>query len=152
MMNKKSDDVELKIGKMVRYGQDIYRISHISVIGINIESGANVSLPVGDLLSPATLISSKHQNDMSKDVVGEKAWQEAERRYLVIESLVLAPPGRDVVEKHARAATVSIATIYRWITRFKSGGISALVPGKRGWIKGKGRGVAGKKLKSQRKN
>ena len=129
------DKVDIRIGSLVSHGNSVYRISHVAVIGINLESGLNVQLPVGEL-RPADAAVPDRDN---QDDVSDEDWRTAEKRYEVIQPLVVTPPGRAVVEEHAKKANIDTATLYRWIKRYQTAGLPALVPRKRGWRTGRKR-------------
>jgi putative transposase len=66
-------------------------------------------------------------------------WEEANRRYTLIKSLLKTPRcTREMVEEQARAGGVHLGTIYRWIKAFRcTETVSALLPNKRGFKEGK---------------
>ena len=129
------DKVDIRIGSLVSHGNSVYRISHVSVIGINLESGLNVQLPVGELRPADAAVPDRD----SQGDVSDEDWRTAEKRYEVIHFFFFFSTGRAVVEEHAKKANVDTATLYRWIKRYNTAGLPALVPRKRGWRTGRKR-------------
>ena len=133
------EHVDIRIGNMVSRGKEVYRITHISVIGVHLESGQNVSLPVEELRPASAVLSDRNPEEQADEQFDEKAWREAERRYSVIDKLVPAKTTRAEIEDHARSVGIGPATLYRWLKKYREGGLPALVPHKRGWTVNKRR-------------
>lgn len=132
-------DVVIRIGNLVSHGGEVYRISHISVIGVNLESGQNVSLPVDELRPASAILTDRTPEEQADEQFDKKAWQAAEHRYSVIDKLVPAKTTRAEIEDHAQSVGISPATLYRWLRDYRVGGLAALVPHKRGWTANKRR-------------
>ena len=79
-------------------------------------------------------------NDSTCDIsdIADEDWKIAEQRFAVIKPLLNSiSPGRHEVEKRAKEAGINVATLYRWLKKYKAiGVISALIPKKRGWKEG----------------
>ena len=136
------DRVSIQVGAYVRKGEAIYRIAQVldfsSVIGIEIESGRSVSLPVAELTSV-----DADELSLNRELadIADTDWHLAEKRYAAIHPLINRHTvGRQDAEKCAREAGVSTATLYRWLKRYQATcSVLSLIPQKRGWKAGKNR-------------
>lgn len=132
----------INVGTYVKKGDVVYRIAQVldfeSVIGIEVESGRSVPLPILDL-RPVEKIDPATHHDIAE--IADADWQEAERRYAAIYPLIdKYVVGRAEADKRAVEVGVDTATLYRWLQRYRaSGSVLALIPQKRGWKTGKGR-------------
>lgn len=135
------DNVDIRIGNLVSLGDAVYRISHVAVIGIHMESGLNMPLPVDELRPVPNTVPGRKREGQGSDENSfyENAWQTAEGRFAVINPLLLKPHNKTVVTGRAQETGVSVPTIYRWIRLYRKGGLHALVPQKRGWSTNKRR-------------
>lgn len=137
--------VTIEIGSMVSFGDHIYRISQIldfrTVVGIEVESGKAAALAIGGLKSlKQEKVDGLYANyDIA--AIGGKDWAIAQERYAVIEPLLgSVVVGRRDVEARSVATGADVATIYRWLKRYKEWGeLLALIPRKRGWREGNAR-------------
>lgn len=128
--------VPIEIGAHVSYNGSIYRISLISVIGIELTTGNNRRLPLNKLKPASAVVPDSREIN----AIPPGDWRTAEKRYAVIAPLL----GRKItkrtdVEQRAREAGINTSTVYRWIKRYKQLGLPALVPRRRGWTLGKHR-------------
>jgi putative transposase len=134
--------LNIQVGGLVQNNDVIYRIAQVldfeTVIGTQVESGRSMPLRINDL-SPV-LGAKSTDNDSTSDIsdIADEDWKIAEQRFAVIEPLLNSiSPGRHEVEKRAKEAGIDVATLYRWLKKYKAiGVISALIPKKRGWKEG----------------
>jgi putative transposase len=137
--------VPIEIGAMVASGDYVYRISQIldfkTVVGIEVQSGKAAALPIGGLKAlEKEAVDGLYVNYDVADI-GVKEWAIARERYATIEPLLgNTIIGRRDVQARSDATGVDVATIYRWIKRYKEWGeLLSLVPRKRGWREGNSR-------------
>jgi putative transposase len=129
-------------GECVRKGDVILRITQIldfdAVMGVEVESGRSVLLSVAEL-RPVDGDASAFRGDLEE--IADEDWKEAERRYAAIAPLVdRRIVGRDDALKRAEECGIDVATLYRWLKRYRSvGSVLALIPQKRGWREGRTR-------------
>lgn len=82
--------------------------------------------------------NKKPEHDL--DSVDPKMWAIAKQRMVVIKPIIDLKLPKTEVEKIAKKEKVGIATLYRWIKRFKSTGtLSSLLPNENNGGRGKGR-------------
>jgi putative transposase len=137
--------VPIEIGAMVASGDYVYRISQIldfkTVVGIEVQSGKAAALPIGGLKAlEKEMVDGLYVNYDVADI-GVKEWAIARERYATIEPLLgNTIIGRRDVQARSDATGVDVATIYRWVKRYKEWGeLLSLVPRKRGWREGNAR-------------
>ncbi|MEX0295680.1 Mu transposase C-terminal domain-containing protein [Pseudomonas putida] len=132
-------------GSLVCHQKENFRITQVldfhSVLGINVESGRASVMPIVEL---KPFLGSKIRGayaDYDLEELGAEEWATAQKRYSIISPLLgIEGQSRSVVEQHAQAAGVDPVTVYRWLRRYKEQGeITALIPIKRGWSKGRPR-------------
>ena len=134
--------VILRIGEYVRKGDAVFRIAQIldfdSVVAIDVVSGKSELLSVADLRCADADI---HVFRGDLEEIADEDWKEAERRYAAIAPLVdRRVVGRDDALRRAQECGVDVATLYRWLRRYRSvGSVLALIPQKRGWREGRTR-------------
>ncbi|PTU04741.1 transposase [Pseudomonas sp. HMWF031] len=137
--------VVIEVGAVVGYSDAVYRISQIldfrTVVGIDLESGRAAALPVGGLRAiKQEKVDGLYANyDIA--LIGSEEWAEAQRRFAAIEPLLgSVVVGRAEVRERSKKVGVDVATLYRWLKRYKQWGeLLALVPRKRGWKEGNSR-------------
>jgi len=137
--------VIIEVGAVVAHGDSAYRISQIldfrTVVGIELDSGKAAALPIEGLRAiKREKVEGLYANyDMA--LIGSEDWAEAQRRYAAIEPLLGSVViGRRDVEARSAAVGVDVATLYRWIKRYKEWGEKlALIPRRRGWKEGNSR-------------
>ncbi|KPY58580.1 Mu transposase C-terminal domain-containing protein [Pseudomonas syringae] len=137
--------VIIEVGAVVAQGDSAYRISQIldfrTVVGIELESGKAAALPIEGLRAiKREKVEGLYANyDMA--LIGSEDWVEAQRRYAAIEPLLGSVViGRRDVEARSAVIGVDVATLYRWIKRYKDWGEKlALIPRRRGWKEGNSR-------------
>ena len=137
--------VVIEVGAVVAHRNSAYRISQIldfrTVVGIELESGKAAALPIEGLRAiKREKVEGLYANyDMA--LIGSEDWAEAQRRYAAIEPLLGSVViGRRDVEARGAAVGVDVATLYRWIKRYKDWGEKlALIPRRRGWKEGNSR-------------
>lgn len=119
-----------------------YRLTHVlsvdSVLGVNVVDESACSLAADTLRkvseAPSESVGSSFENPGQINLLGysEAEWQEGQRRFQIIKPLL----DRDTapsVEKQAELGQVNVATVYRWLARYrKTGSVSSLVPDRRG--------------------
>ncbi len=134
--------VMVAAGEYVQKGETVYRITEVldfaTVIGVAVESGRSSPLAIAELM-PVESKATGPATDLTE--VGDSDWNEAERRFSIIQPLVDQDMiGRDMASARARETGVDTATIYRWLQRYRAtGSVLALIPQKPGWKKGKPR-------------
>jgi len=132
----------LRIGEYVRKGDAVFRITQIldfdSVIAVDVVSGKSELLSIADLRSADADIPA-FRGDLEE--IADEDWKEARRRYAAIAPLVdRRIIGRDDAVKRAEEVGIDVATLYRWLKRYRSvGSVLALIPQKRGWREGRTR-------------
>lgn len=132
--------VDLRSGALVRHADGVFRIievlDFVSVVATAVESGRTKVLRVGELLAVESAPSAASATDI--DSIAEDDWRIAQIRYEAIQPLLRAPDqSRSAVEARAAEVNVNPATLYRWLSRYRSmDAISALIPFKRGWKTG----------------
>ncbi len=91
---------------------------------------------IGELLSVETIPAVA--SDVDIDSIAEEDWRVASDRFSKIRPLLeSADQSRRAVEARAAEVSVDPATLYRWLSRYRSmDAISALIPFKRGWKTG----------------
>lgn len=137
--------VIIEVGALVAHGDSAYRISQIldfrTVVGIELESGRAAALPIEGLRAiKREKVEGLYANyDIA--LIGSEDWAEAQRRFAAIEPLLGSVViGRRDVEARSAAVGVDVATLYRWIKRYKDWGEKlALIPRRRGWKEGNSR-------------
>lgn len=137
--------VTIEVGAIVAHGDSAYRISQIldfrTVVGVELDSGKAAALPIGSLRAiKRERVDGLYANyDIS--LIGSEDWAEAQRRYSAIQPLLGSTiVGRNDAMARAYATGVDVATLYRWIKRYKDWGeMLALVPRRRGWQEGSSR-------------
>jgi len=134
-------------GAYVSVEKKVYKIKDI----LNFESATGVDLETGRIyplffskMEIITNVDPNQQTYASQDIqhIESKDWTIAKERYKAIKPLLI---GDDIVPKEvvlARAKEIgrSVATLYRWIEKFRGMGvITTLIPMQRGYKKGKNR-------------
>ncbi|SQF93623.1 transposase [Paucimonas lemoignei] len=137
--------IRLAVGEMVCYQKEIYRITQVldyqTVLGMNVESGRAKVLRIAELKPVlAEKVKGLYINHDLEDI-GTEEWAEAQKRLSIISPLLtLNGQTKAAVEQRAREAGVNFVTVYRWLNRYKEyGEVTALIPFKRGWAKGRQR-------------
>ncbi len=137
--------VTIEVGAIVAHGDSAYRISQVldfrTVVGVELDSGKAAALPIGSLRPvKRERVDGLYANyDIS--LIGSEDWAEAQRRYAAIQPLLGSTiVGRNEAVARSNAIGVDVATLYRWIKRYKDWGeMLALVPRRRGWQEGSSR-------------
>lgn len=134
--------VDTNIGSYVVHDTAIYRITEVldfeSVIGVSVETGKSKPLRIKELTQFRPHAARNEFIDLDQLAIADKDWLIAEQRYLAIKPLLNKGfLDKSEIKSRAKEVNISIATIYRWLSRFKAYGVvSALVPRKRGWKEG----------------
>jgi len=132
--------IDLRSGALVRHSDGVFRINEIldfdSVVATAVETGRTKVLRVGELMAVESAPPVASAEDI--DSIAEEDWRVAQTRYEAIRPLLDSPDqSRSSVEARASAIEVNPATLYRWLSRYRSlDAISALIPFKRGWKTG----------------
>ena len=137
--------VNIMVGALACYQTETYRITQVldfqSVVAINVETGRPAVLRIGELKPFLSDKAIGPYADYDLEDIGAEEWATAQRRYSVIAPLLgIDGQSRALVEQRAKEAEVDAVTVYRWLRRFKEQGeVTALIPHKRGWDKGRPR-------------
>ena len=136
--------VDIQIGHYVNSNGAVYRITEIldfeSVIGVNVETGRSSSLRISEL-RPITDERTSSNTYLELAEIGDEDWRIAQKRFAAIQPLInTLNIGRKEVTKRADEVGVDVATLYRWLERYRAyGEVTSLIPRKRGWKEGKNR-------------
>ena len=140
--------VDLRKGSMVQHSGNglAYKIDEVlgfeSVIGIEEKSGRKKHLAISQLEPlPIDRETAGIIFPVPLDGISSSEWEMAHQRLDVIQPLLDMPGySRKDVEKRAREFGYDVTTLYRWLRRYVPlRDLSALIPRKRGWKKGKTR-------------
>lgn len=132
--------IDLRSGALVRHADGVFRITEVldfsTVVATAVESGRTKVLRVGELMAIESPSSEASAVDI--DSIAEDDWRVAQTRYEAIRPLLeSSDQSRSAVEARAAQIEVNPATLYRWLSRYRSmDAISALIPFKRGWKTG----------------
>jgi len=132
--------IDLRSGALVRHADGVFRITEVvdftSVVATAVETGRTKVLRVGELTAVESAPPAASTVDI--DSIAEGDWRVAQTRYEAIRPLLeVSDLTRTVVEARAAETEVNPATLYRWLSRYRSmDAISALIPFKRGWKTG----------------
>jgi putative transposase len=136
--------VNLQPGSAVESGGHRYIITHLldleTVLGREANSNKSARLYIRDLMPISVKTdSAEEQTDIELSLVSDEDWQEANRRFAIIRPLLgMQRRTKEAVTEQARSACVHLSTLYRWIDAYeRSGLVSALLPGKRGYPQGR---------------
>lgn len=135
--------IEVRSGALVKHHDEVFRIDEVldfdTVTATSVETGRTKVLRIGELqeLDP----QPQAMSDVDVDAISEDEWRVAQTRYAAIEPLLgVGAHSRAAVDARAAELGVSPATLYRWLSRYRSlDAVSGLIPGQRGWKKGNGR-------------
>jgi putative transposase len=112
------------------------------VLAREVASGQIAILDISGLKAPIHLPALKTKCDQPLEEIKDEAWEEAERRFRVIEPLLGKGPARSQSDyaKAAQQAGVHAATIYRWIQSYdQTGLLTSLLPMRRSGGQGRSR-------------
>lgn len=132
--------IDVRSGALVRHTDGVFRISEVldfnAVVATAVETGRTKVLRVGELLAVESAAPVASVVDI--DSIAEDDWRVAQTRYEAIRPLLeSSDQSRSAVEARAAEVEVNPATLYRWLSRYRSmDAISALIPFKRGWKTG----------------
>lgn len=132
--------IDLRSGALVRHADGVFRITEVldfaSVVATHVETGRTKVLRIGELLSVES--TPAIASDVDIDSIAEEDWRVANSRYEKIRPLLESgDQSRRAVETRAAEVGVDPATLYRWLSRYRSmDAVSALIPFKRGWKTG----------------
>lgn len=132
--------IDLCSGSLVRHADGVFRITEVldfnSVVATQVETGRTKVLRIGELLSVESVPALA--SDVDIDSIAEEDWRVANSRYEKIRPLLESgDQSRRAVEARAAEVEVDPATLYRWLSRYRSmDAISSLIPFKRGWKTG----------------
>ena len=125
-----------------------FRITQIfdfeQVLARDLETGKTVRLPIAELRPPnARDITATSEVVQGRDLTGisDAAWAIARYRYSsILPLLALGTPTESVVRERASELSLHWTTLYRWMRRYRSGGVlDSLLPEKPGARKGQSR-------------
>lgn len=134
--------VDTQIGAYVTHDTDVYRITEVldfeSIIGVSVDTGKSKPLRIKELTPFKPQAGIEGPIGLDRSAISDNDWQVAEQRYLAIKPLLNQSfVAKSDVEARAKEVNVGVATLYRWLSRFKAYGVvSALVPRKPGWKEG----------------
>ena len=131
--------IDLRSGALVRSADGVFRITEVldfsTVVATAVESGRTKVLRVGELMAVESAPAVASEVDI--DSIAEEDWRVAQTRYEAIRPLLEVEQSRSAVAARAAEVGVDPATLYRWLSRYRSmDAISALIPFKRGWKTG----------------
>lgn len=135
--------VEVRSGSLVRHADGTFRIDEVldfaTVTATNLATGRVRVLRLGEL--QVVDEAPEAMSDVDIDSITDDDWRLAQSRYAAISPLLEeGGQSRAKVEERAAELGVSPATMYRWISRYRSlDAVSGLIPFKRGWREGNGR-------------
>ncbi len=132
--------LDLQVNSQVIFDNQVYQITEICdfemAIGVNVETGRTKPLAINAL----SMVEPSLFNHLEHDIhnYSDEEWLEAQHRFRVIKPLIkIHGGGRKNVEQRSKEMGVSVATIYRWIKKYKDyGNTASLVSRPRGWAAG----------------
>lgn len=124
---------KISVGALVNFEGETYEViallDHVEVTAKNTSTSRHRTLRI-DSVTPANMEEVKN-HELSD--IGDAQWQEAQRRFAIIQPLIKEGAGRKKIEAVAAENGVFFSTLYRWINKYKStGSIASLVSEKRG--------------------
>jgi len=132
--------IDVRSGALVRHTDGVFRITEVldfsTVVATAVETGRTKVLRVGELSAVESATPTASAVDI--DSIAEEDWRVAQVRYQAIQPLLeSSDQSRSAVQARAAEVEVDPATLYRWLSRYRSmDAISALIPFKRGWKTG----------------
>jgi len=136
--------VNIKTGSFVKYGESVYRVSHMlnfdEIVGVNVNTGEVevIEIVKAKRVEPETAKNFEHAKKDLFDI-HDGEWETIQQRLKAIRPLI-SGASRKEVEKHAKEMGVHYTTIYRWFRRYlDSGGVMGLLPRKEGYPSGRPR-------------
>lgn len=135
--------VDINVGSFVSKGTKTYKITELldfnSVIGIELNTGRSKVLKLTDL-SPILNTGADHIT-IDIDDISDDDWKTAQYRYAIIKPLLTEQGSLlPAIKEQSTKYDVSVPVIYRWLSAYKGlGVVSALIPKRRGWQRGKSR-------------
>ena len=143
-INSRGHAVTFSKGDPVAYNDSVWTIKKVidfaSVIATDVAQGRTRILPIRDLeRAPADHPDARQPRPL--DHITEEEWETAEKRYEAIKPLIESRRrSRADVEERATEVRCNTGTLYDWIRRYiAADDLTALIPQKRGWRKGKTR-------------
>ena len=144
--NKGLPTLVLKPGSRIAQGEREYTILRLvdlrHVLALEIASGEKVILDVVGVSPPHRHQDGAAKPDVELDTVPLEDWETAEARLRAIEPILHGDARRDRkrVEQIAKAAGVHIATVYRWVDKYRATDtLSSLLPVRSSGGKGRSR-------------
>ena len=136
--------IHLEPGHFVERSGIVFKITEVldfeTAVGVNVQTGRSSALRVGELTVVSDSESRHTATTQDIQEIADEDWKIAQQRYAAIKPLLSSLVGRSDIETRSKEIGVNVATIYRWLRRYKSTGVlSALIPQKRGWSEGKSR-------------
>lgn len=137
--------LDVRSGALVRHADGVFRIAEVldfnSVVATSVESGRHRVLRIEELAAVETAQPALAAlSEVDIDAIAEDDWRVAQARYAAIQPLLEGDHSRRAVEIRAQELGINPATLYRWMSRYRSvDAVSALIPFKRGWTQGKKR-------------
>lgn len=135
--------INLEINELIQSEGNIYRITEFldfqTLIAKSVETGRSSVLRLDQIYPLSSLhheqIPEKVQIDIEE--IADEDWKLANTRYDIIQPLLEKETiGRNDVQTRSQEIGVSVATLYRWLNRYRSSNtLSSLIPMSRGWKK-----------------
>jgi putative transposase len=124
---------KISVGALVNFEGETYEViallDHVEVTAKNTATNRHRTLRI-DSISPVNMEEVKN-HELSD--IGDAQWQEAQRRFAIIQPLLGSNVGRRKIEEAAKENGVFFTTLYRWIAKYKeTGSCTNLVDLKRG--------------------
>jgi putative transposase len=124
---------KVSVGGLVSFEGETYEViallDHVQVSAKNTSTSRHRTLRI-DSVTPANMEEVKN-HELSD--IGDAQWQEAQKRFSIIQPLLKENVGRKKIEAIAAENGLFFSTLYRWINKYKStGSIASLVSEKRG--------------------
>ena len=132
--------LEIKPGAIVTYLAEKYMVQHL--IDLQVVLLKHLERPAVYIraeISHLSVLDMKSQvNFPIVDNISDEQWEEAQKRYNIIEPVINASVDRSTLINYIAAENkIHRATLYRWLEKFeKAGTISALAPLQKGMVKG----------------
>lgn len=122
-------------GQAVTYQEHTYIISRILGLSLvlleDIASGKSLRADIKDLRIATGISNQISQENYGREMIdlSDEEWNEAIRRHRIIRQVLAEQGNGELIKQIAKQEKTNLATLYRWINRFKqTGTISSLVP------------------------
>ena len=120
--------IKIKKGEEILYHDTVYKIQRvidIKTILAKSEDGEVLKIPISEIMP----LEDKDKTHKAFDELSEKEWEEAKRRFEIINPLLYPERTKKEVINRAKEFSVSTPTLYRWIRMYETTGkMSSLAP------------------------